>query len=298
MDNQVRLLPALIGAAAVVIVLRLVAMSVGAEASVSGSGTAAAAEAQPAGAPPSVAAAAPAATSAPAAPDAGAAATTQAGTTAAPAAADANATTAQAAAPAVPAAASDKPAETAPASSCAGQAQNKGEADILHALADRRTQLDARENDLSLREQMLAVTQKQVDDKIVQLKDIQGKLDVLLQQRDDAQKAQLTSLVKMYEAMKPGEAARIFEKLDPKILVDVAGGMKPAKVGLVLAQMEPARAQEITALLANRTAMTLPAAAPLAAPTAMAAPVPAPAAGPADQQALSIVPPSAAPPTP
>ncbi|MBI1210579.1 MAG: hypothetical protein GC190_03885 [Alphaproteobacteria bacterium] len=129
---------------------------------------------------------------------------------------------------------------------------------MLHALSDRRAELDARANDLALREQLLAATQKQVDDKIAELKQLQTKLDGMLAQRDDAQKAQLKALVKMYESMKPADAAKIFEKLDPRILVDVAGGMKPAKVGPVLAAMETSKAQELTALLANRLVLPQP----------------------------------------
>jgi flagellar motility protein MotE (MotC chaperone) len=166
------------------------------------------------------------------------------------------------------AAPADKPSDGA------GQAQNKGEADVLHALSDRRAELDRRENDLALREQMLAATQKQVDDKIAELKAIQSKLDGMLAQRDDAQKAQLLALVKMYEAMKPDDAAKIFNTLDPRILTEVAGGMKPAKVGPVLAAMDPAKAQALTALLANRLLLPTPQApvAPTTTPQAQALP--------------------------
>ena len=253
MDNQVRLLPALIGAAAVVVILRLVAMSTGLEASFTSSGTALAADAAPAAAPAAAAApasGAPTPTSAPAA----SSATSTPATGATPPSSSTVVATPQSGAPVAASAAQDQ----APPSSGAGQAQNKGEADILHALSERREALDARENELVLREQLLAATQKQVDDKIAELKQIQSKLDSMLAQRDDAQKAQLTSLIKMYEAMKPDQAAKIFEKLDPRILADVAGGMKPAKVGPVLAAMEPAKAQELTALLANRLVLPQP----------------------------------------
>jgi flagellar motility protein MotE (MotC chaperone) len=229
MNNQVRLLPALIGAAAVLAVLRLGAMAVGSENALSGTVVASAAE-----------------TATPPAPEAAAAAST----TTAPAPAASAGTQTSPAAPA-------KPEE--PKLACdttAGQAQNKGEADVLHGLSDRRNELDARDNDLTLREQLLAATQKKVDEKIGELKSIQAKLDVMLATRDDAQKAQLGALVKMYENMKPSDAAKIFDKLDRHILVDVAGGMKPAKVGAVLAAMDTARAQELTALLATR--LTLP----------------------------------------
>jgi len=256
MDSQVRLLPVMIGAAAVVVILRLAAMSVGVEASVTGSGIASAEEAKHEAAPAAeaAAAAAPATPAAPAAAPADAAPTTLAS--------------------AAPAPASDKPAEAKPAESDgAGQAQNKGEADVLRGLSDRRTELDARENELALREQLLAATEKQVTAKIAELKDIQSKLDTMLAQRDDAQKAQLASLVKMYETMKPTDAAKIFEKLDRRILADVAGGMKPAKVGPILAAMEATKAQELTALLANRLVLPEPQHAATAVPATPAPPV-------------------------
>jgi flagellar motility protein MotE (MotC chaperone) len=274
MDSQVRLLPAVIGAAVVIIVLRLAAMSIGQEAAFSTSGVASASNA-----------AAPAAAEA-----------------AAPEAAHPAPDAAQTAAPAAPqASATDKPADAPSPSVSAetGQAQSKGEADVLRGLSDRRGELDARENEISLREQLLAATQRQVDEKIAELKQIQSKLDAMLAQRDEAQKAQLAALVKMYENMKPPDAAKIFEKLDRRILADVAGGMKPAKVGAILAAMDPVKAQELTALLANR--LILPEPQPIAPAATSAAATPSPAAmpplpaAPSTEQAVTPLPPPASP---
>ena len=269
MDHHVRLLPAVIGAAAVLGILRLGAMATGADGVFSGGGTALAADAAAAAAsePPAPA------TGIPAAAIASVASPTVASPSAAPAAtAVAPAQTTSVAAPA-------KADEVK--SSCVqiGQAESRGEADVLHGLSDRRGELDARENELALREQLLAATQKQVGDKIAELKQIQSKLDAMLATRDDAQKAQLNALVKMYENMKPADAAKIFDKLDRRILTDVAGGMKPVKVGAVLAAMDPAKAQELTALLASRLVLPDPQRVDLSAaalPTASIAP-----AGPA-----------------
>src|SRR6185503_5985748 len=109
-----------------------------------------------------------------------------------------------------------------------------------------------------------------------ELKQIQTKLDTMLAQRDDAQKAQLTALVKMYENMKAPDAAKIFQELDKRILADVAGGMKPAKVGAILAAMDPVKAQELTALLASRLILPEPQR-PVAPTPVAAATTPAPA---------------------
>ena len=70
--------------------------------------------------------------------------------------------------------------------------------------------------------------------------------------REKAQAEQFKSLVTMYETMKPKDAARIFDRLDLKILVEVSTQMNPRKMSEVLAQMTPEAAERLTVELANR----------------------------------------------
>jgi flagellar motility protein MotE (MotC chaperone) len=51
--------------------------------------------------------------------------------------------------------------------------------------------------------------------------------------------------------MKPKEAARIFERLDMGVLIDVVKRMQPRKMSAVLAAMDPVAAQELTVELAT-----------------------------------------------
>ena len=74
--------------------------------------------------------------------------------------------------------------------------------------------------------------------------------------RDKAEADRFKSIVTMYENMKAKEAARIFDRLDLKILVDVATQMKPAAMSEILAQMTPESAERLTVELANRAAPT------------------------------------------
>lgn len=225
MSSRVRLLPALIGAASVLMVLRLGAMAAASDQS-----------------PPAEGANKPAAeaTSAPA----NAATPAPAATSDKPAAG--------------PGAAPAEPASAQPAAAPAGQAQTKGEAEVLQNLSQRRIALDARERDLSLREQLMSATEKRVQDHLVELKALESKLDAMLAQRDAAEEAQLASLVKTYESMKAADAAKIFNKLDHEVLLSVAQRMKPAKISGVLAAMEPARAQDLTVMLAKRVSLPKP----------------------------------------
>ena len=56
----------------------------------------------------------------------------------------------------------------------------------------------------------------------------------------------------MYENMKAKDAARIFDRLDMKILVEVATQIKPRKMSEILAQMSPEAAERLTVELARR----------------------------------------------
>ena len=162
--------------------------------------------------------------------------------------------------------------------------QTKGEADVLQKLGERRMTLDVRERDLGLREQLLLAAEKQIDSRLQELKQLEQKLDVMMAKRNEQEEMQVAALVKSYESMKPEDAARIFNRLERNILVDVSSRMKPAKIGAVLAAMEAARAQDLTVLLAKRLKLSQVQPAPVApAPQASAIELPAtPAAAAAE----------------
>jgi len=126
------------------------------------------------------------------------------------------------------------------------------EVKTLQELSQRREALDKREQDLDTRDGMLQAGEKRLDEKIAELKDLQGKIQGLLKTYNDQENAKLKSLVKIYENMKPKDAAPIFEQLDMDTLLDIVERMKEAKVAPILAQVNPAKAKEITDELAQR----------------------------------------------
>lgn len=132
------------------------------------------------------------------------------------------------------------------------------ELDVLQKLSDRRTQLDKRQHEVETRERLLQATEKRIDAKIAELKGIQKTVDDLLKKHDKQKEEQLRSVVKIYENMKPKDAARIFEQLDMSILLDVVERMREAKVAPVLANMTPAKAKAVTAAMAQRRALPKP----------------------------------------
>jgi flagellar motility protein MotE (MotC chaperone) len=121
---------------------------------------------------------------------------------------------------------------------------------LLERLQERRQDLDTRDRDLELRENLIKDAEKRLENRIDELKDIENHING----KGGEQMAKFKSLVVMYEGMKPKDAARIFDRLDQGVLVDVASTMNPRKLADVLALMNSDTAQRLTVELARRNA--------------------------------------------
>jgi flagellar motility protein MotE (MotC chaperone) len=157
------------------------------------------------------------------------------------------------------------PAPSAPAAPppppAADMGMSQTELDVLQKLQERRGQIDNREKDIERREALLKAAEDQIDRKVAELKSLQHTIEGLLRQYNDQEDNKMRSLVKIYENMKPKEAAKIFEQLDMEILLEVVERMKEQKVAPILAEMDPAKARTVTAELAQRRQMPVPKAA-------------------------------------
>lgn len=123
--------------------------------------------------------------------------------------------------------------------------------DVLEALAQRRKALDARQNEVAMREKLLAAAEARIDDKIVELKELKAKIDEVFKTEESKGDAKFKSLVKVYENMKPKDAAAVFEQLDMTVLLELLDRMNERKLAAILAAMDPARAQVVTVQLAT-----------------------------------------------
>ncbi|MGF7210979.1 flagellar motility protein MotE (MotC chaperone) [Skermanella aerolata] len=133
------------------------------------------------------------------------------------------------------------------------------QAEVFQRLTERREELDRRTRELDQREALLSAAQQRIDQKVTELTELRTNIEGLLRQVDEKQTAQLESLVKIYETMKPKDAARIFEALELPVLLDVVERMREGKSAPVLAAMDPLKAKEVTASLIERRALpTLP----------------------------------------
>ena len=117
------------------------------------------------------------------------------------------------------------------------------ETQLLEQLSQRRTQLEQRAKELDTRESLIQITEQRVNQKISEMNKLRSQLQAMVNQINESQ---TENLVKIYETMKPDEAARIFESLEMPVQLSVIQHMKPAHSALIMAKMAPEKAKDLT----------------------------------------------------
>ena len=130
----------------------------------------------------------------------------------------------------------------------------QNEVDVLQKLAERREELTSRQRDLDLRENLVKAAEGRIDKKIAEMKALQTNVESMLKQVNEQDDSKLKSLVKIYETMKPKDAAKIFEALDMPVLLSVMTRMKEQKVAPIMESMDPMKAKTITDAMSVRRA--------------------------------------------
>ncbi|MGC2714351.1 MAG: flagellar protein FlbB [Pseudolabrys sp.] len=133
-----------------------------------------------------------------------------------------------------------------------GRIASPGERAVLERLQTRRQELDTRNRELEMRESLIKAAEKRLEDKVTELKDTEGRVNTAMGTRDKMEVQRFKSIVSMYENMKPKDAARIFDRLDMKILVDVSTQINPRRMSDILGQMSSEAAERLTVELAHR----------------------------------------------
>lgn len=124
------------------------------------------------------------------------------------------------------------------------------ETDLLKNLGKRREELRRWENNIQIKEAALNATEKRIDEKIGKIEAMQQEVSTLLAQYNAQEDAKIRSLVKIYESMKPKDAARIFDEVEMPILLLVIDKMAEKKAAPILAEMDSKKAKQVTVELA------------------------------------------------
>lgn len=122
---------------------------------------------------------------------------------------------------------------------------------LLRAIDERSRQLDARSSDLADRARMLEAIEARAREQVQALRAERRALEATLERVDGEAEAEIARLVKIYENMKPKEAARIFEAMPAEIAAGFVRRMAEQKSALVMGNLDAGHAYAITLALAN-----------------------------------------------
>ena len=125
---------------------------------------------------------------------------------------------------------------------------------LSDALKQREERLAVREASLQDRLAALALADQAVTDRMVQLEKMEAKIAEKLEMDDGAAEADVESLTKVYQAMKPKDAAKLFETMSPEFAAGFLGRMPPESAAAILSGMSAEAAYGVSVIVAGRNA--------------------------------------------
>lgn len=125
---------------------------------------------------------------------------------------------------------------------------------LLEAVQKREGTLKERETSQRDRQHALDLADQEIRRKMVDLKLAENELRQLIMMSESSAENDLSQLTKVYESMKPKQAAALFEELDPVFAAGFLARMRPEAAADILAGLTPPAAHGISVILAGRNA--------------------------------------------
>ncbi len=134
-----------------------------------------------------------------------------------------------------------------------GQPQvSASERAILERLQARRQEIEARQREIDIRESLLKSAEKRIEGKVEEMKAVETRISATQAEQKAAEAQRMKGLVTMYEGMKPKDAARVFDRLEMGVLIEIASAIAPRKMSDILGLMSPEAAEKLTVEMARR----------------------------------------------
>lgn len=123
---------------------------------------------------------------------------------------------------------------------------------ILERLQARRQEIESRQREIDIRESLLKSAEKRIENKVEEMKAMESRITATQAEQKAAEAQRLKGLVTMYEGMKPKDAARVFDRLEMGVLIEIASAIAPRKMSDILGLMSSEAAERLTVEMARR----------------------------------------------
>jgi flagellar motility protein MotE (MotC chaperone) len=133
-----------------------------------------------------------------------------------------------------------------------GQSVSPSERAILERLQARRQEIEARAREIDIRESLLKAAEKRIESKVEEMKAVESRISTVTEQKSEADTARFKGIITMYESMKPKDAAKVFDRLEMPVLIEIASQIAPRKMSDILGLMSTDAAGALTVEMARR----------------------------------------------
>ncbi|MEH2486862.1 MotE family protein [Bradyrhizobium sp. AZCC 2230] len=123
---------------------------------------------------------------------------------------------------------------------------------ILERLQARRQEIESRQREIDIRESLLKSAEKRIESKVEEMKAVESRISATQAEQKAAEAQRLKGLITMYEGMKPKDAARVFDRLEMGVLIEIASAIAPRKMSDILGLMSSEAAERLTVEMARR----------------------------------------------
>ena len=123
---------------------------------------------------------------------------------------------------------------------------------ILERLQSRRQEIEARQREIDIRESLLKSAEKRIENKVEEMKAVESRISATQAEQKAAEAQRMKGLITTYEGMKPKDAARVFDRLEMGVLIEIASAIAPRKMSDILGLMSPEAAERLTVEMARR----------------------------------------------
>lgn len=126
---------------------------------------------------------------------------------------------------------------------------------LAKALSGREVDLATKERAMEDRRAALALADTAITKRLAELEAAEAELKKTLALADGAAENDLLRLTAVYEAMKPADAAKLFQTMAPEFAAGFLGRMRPEAAAAVVSGLPPDTAYAISVLIAGRNAL-------------------------------------------
>lgn len=126
--------------------------------------------------------------------------------------------------------------------------------EVLTAFEGREAAISAREDEVNARLEELRALRTEISAGLAELETLEADLSRRLAIAETAAEDDVKKLTDVYSAMKPKDAATLFEEMDPEFAAGFVARMKPQAAAAVMAGLDAQTAYRLSVILAARHA--------------------------------------------